>query len=107
MRDGAVKVRTVPGLDRLQAQPKREMSGQVFELARALKSVPELADADLSLSLGDAGDYAGNPPGSRLISVAGPVMPFGWLSGVCRPWATPVEQQEKAKCATFRHSLRQ
>jgi hypothetical protein len=83
------------------------MSGQVFELARALKSVPELADADLSLSLGDAGDYAGNPPGSRLISVAGPVMPFGWLSGVCRPWATPVEQQEKAKCATFRHSLRQ
>jgi hypothetical protein len=60
------------------------MSGQVFELARALKAVPELADADLSLSLGDAGDYAGNPPASRLISVAGPVMPFGWLSGVCR-----------------------
>ena len=86
MRDAAVKMATVPSLDRFQSQPKREMSGQVFELARALRSVLESADADSSQSLGDAGDYAGNPPASRLISVAGPVMPFGWLSGVCRPW---------------------
>ena len=87
MRDAAVKMATVPSLDRFQAQPKREMSGQVFELARALKSVPELADADFSLSLGDAGDYAGNPLASRLISVAGPensgACRSGWLSGVC------------------------
>jgi hypothetical protein len=53
---------TVPSLDRFQAQPKREMAGQVFELARALKSEPELADADLSLSLGDAEITLGTCP---------------------------------------------
>ena len=88
MGDAAVKMGTVPSLDRFQAQPKQDMSGQVFELARALKSVPESADADLSLSLGDAGDCAGNPPASRLISVAGPEnwgsCRSGWLSGVCQ-----------------------
>ncbi len=43
VRDGAVKMATAPSLDRFQAQPKQDMSGQVFELARVLKSVPELA----------------------------------------------------------------
>ena len=89
MRDGAVKMGTVPSLDRFQAQPKQDMSGQVFELARALKSVPELADADLSLSLRDAGDCAGDPPASRLISVAGPENSDRAVRAGCRVCAGP------------------